>query len=145
MAEFDPLDPGSFSVKHTGLGRFRPRRESPTTTPDGRAVVFISQDAPAGFLFRFIAAAPATDGSAFDGGNALGGTINGSFITWVDLGSDIPSLAATINAAANAGGSPFDGPGGIAIVPGNSGLYLACRGNPARELGRCAESPRRRR
>jgi hypothetical protein len=59
--------------------------------------------------------------------------IDGSSITWVDLGTDIPSLAATVSAAATAGGSPFDGPGGLAIAPGNSGLYLACRGNPARD------------
>jgi hypothetical protein len=133
VTEFDALDPGSFPVKHTGLGRFPRAGIALTTTPDGRAVVFMSQDAPGGFLFRFISAAPATDGSAFAAGTLSVAQINGSFITWVDLGSDIPSLAATINAAANAGGSPFDGPGGIAIVPGNSGLYLACRGNPARD------------
>ena len=105
----------------------------------------MSQDDPAGFLFRFISASPATDGSAFDAGTLSVAQINGSNITWVDLGTDIPTLAATVSAAANAGGSPFDGPGGIAIAPGNSGLYLACRGNPARALGRCAKSPRRRR
>ncbi len=133
VAEFDPLDPGSFPVKHTGLGRFARAGLALTSTPDGRAVLFMSQDAPAGYLFRFISAAPATDGYAFDAGTLAVARINGSGITWVDLGTDIPTLAATVSAAANEGGSPFDGPGGIAIAPGNSGLYLACRGNPARD------------
>jgi uncharacterized protein len=133
VAEFDPLDPGSFPTKHTGLGRFARAGIALTTTPDGRAVVFMSQDDPAGFLFRFISAAPATDGSALDAGTLSVAHINGSFVDWVDLGTDVPTLAGTVNAAANAGGSPFDGPGGIAIAPGNGGLYFACRGNPARD------------
>lgn len=132
VAEFDPLDPGSFPTKHTGLGRFARAGIALTTTPDSRVVAFMSQDDPAGFLFRFISAAPATDGSAFEAGMLSVAQINGSAIDWVDLGTDIPTLAATVSAAASAGGSPFDGPGGIAIMPGNGGLYLACRGNPAR-------------
>ncbi|HVE23398.1 MAG TPA: alkaline phosphatase PhoX [Acidocella sp.] len=132
VTEFDPLDPGSFPTKHTGLGRFARAGIAVTTTPDGRAVLFMSQDEPAGFLFRFISAAPATDGSAFEAGTLSVAQINGGGIDWVDLGTDIPTLAATVSAAASAGGSPFDAPGGIAIVPGNGGLYLACRGNPAR-------------
>jgi hypothetical protein len=133
VAEFDPLAPESFPVKHTGLGRFARSGIAFTTTPDGRAVLFMSQDAPAGFLVRFISSSPASDGSAFEAGTLSVARVDGSDITWVDLGTDIPSLAATVSAAANAGGSPFDGPGGIAIVPGNSGFYLACRGNPARD------------
>jgi secreted PhoX family phosphatase len=133
VAEFNPLDPGSFPVKHTGLGRFARSGIAMTATPDGRVVVFMSQDVPAGFLLRFISAAPASDGSAFAAGTLSVARIDGSSILWVDIGTDIPSLAATISAAATAGGSPFDGPGGIAIAPGNSGLYLACRGNPARD------------
>ncbi|HTJ89297.1 MAG TPA: alkaline phosphatase PhoX [Acidocella sp.] len=133
VAEFDPFDPGAFPVKRTGLGRFARAGIALTTTPDGRAVVFMSQDDPAGFLFRFISAAAATDGSALDAGTLSVAQINGSGIEWVDLGTDIPTLVATVSAAANQGGSRFDGPGGIAIAPGNSGLYLACRGNPARD------------
>ena len=132
VAEFNPLDPGSFPTKHTGLGRFARSGIALTTTPDGRVVVFMSQDDPAGFLFRFISSSPATDGSAFEAGTLSVAQINGSNITWVALGNDIPTLTAAVSAAANAGGSPFDGPGGIAIASGNSGLYLACRGNPAR-------------
>ncbi len=133
VTEFNPLDPGSFPVKHTALGRFARAGIAMTTTPDGRAVLFMTQDDPAGFLVRFISATPATDGSAFEAGTLAVARIDGSDITWVDLGSDIPTLAGTENAAANAGGSPFDAPGGIAIAPGNSGIYLACRGNPARD------------
>ncbi len=92
----------------------------------------MSQDDPAGFLFRFIAATNATDGTALDSGTLSVAQINENTITWIDLGNDIPSLVGAVGAAQAAGGSPFDAPGGIAIGQGNSTVYLACAGNPAR-------------
>jgi secreted PhoX family phosphatase len=92
-------------------------------------VLFFTQDDPAGYLFRFIAATAATDGTALDSGTLAVAQIQGNGIIWVDLGTDIPTLAGTIGAAQTAGGSAFDAPGGLALAAGNAALYLACAGN----------------
>jgi len=131
ITELNPLDPLSIPVKRTALGRFSRAAVSAALTPEGRPVVFMSQDAAAGFLFRFIAATNATDGTALDSGVLAVARIDDNQIKWINLGNDIPSLAGAIGAAAAAGGSPFDSPGGIAI--GNGVMYLACGGNPARD------------
>jgi len=135
VVELDALNPLAIPVKRTALGRFARSGIAATTAPDGRPVLFMSEDAPAGFLFRFIAAANAVDGMALDAGTLSVARINGSHIDWVDLGTDVASLAATVSAANAAGGSAFDTPGGIAIAPGNAAIYLACAGNPARTSG----------
>jgi secreted PhoX family phosphatase len=135
VTELNPLDPMAFPVKRTALGRFARAGIAATATPDGRPVLFMSQDDPAGMLFRFIAATNATDGTALDSGTLAVAQIQDSGINWVNLGSDIPTLVGTIGAAQTAGGSPFDAPGGIAIATDGSGaIYLACRGNPARDV-----------
>ncbi|MDD2704355.1 MAG: DUF839 domain-containing protein, partial [Acidocella sp.] len=132
VVELNPMDPQSIPVKRTALGRIARAGIAATTTADGRPVLFFTQDDPAGCLFRFIAATAATDGTALDSGTLSVAQIQGSGIVWVNLGSDIPTLAGTVGAAATAGGSAFDSPGGLALSAGNTALYLACGGNPAR-------------
>jgi len=132
VVELDALSPGSFPTKRTALGRFARSGIAATSTPDGRPVLFMAQDDPAGCLFRFIAASDATDGTALDSGTLSVAQIQGSAINWVDLGNDIPSLAGAVGAAASAGGSPFSAPAGLAIAAGNAALYLACSGDSAR-------------
>jgi secreted PhoX family phosphatase len=135
ITELDPLDPLSIPAKRTALGRFARSAVAATVTSDGRPVVFMSQDADDGFLFRFIAATSASDGTALDSGTLAVAQIADSDINWIDLGTDIPTLVGTLGAAQTAGGSPFDGPGGIAIAgDGSNTLYLATRGNPARSV-----------
>ena len=134
VAELNALDPGAIPVKRTALGRFARAGIAATATPDGRAVIFMSQDGPSGFLFRFIAATAATDGTALDSGTLAVAQLNDSGVSWVDLDGDIPSLVGAVDAAANAGGSAFDAPGGIAISGDKSALYLACAGNAARTV-----------
>jgi secreted PhoX family phosphatase len=135
VTELNPLDPGAFPVKRTAIGRFARAGIAATATPDGRPVLFMSQDDPAGFLLRFIAATNATDGTALDSGTLAVAQIQDSGINWVNLGTDVPTLVGTIGAAQTAGGSAFDAPGGIAIATDGSGtIYLACRGNPARDV-----------
>lgn len=141
ITELNPLDPFAFPIKRTALGRFARAAVAAAVTPDGRPVIFMSQDSHAGFLVRFVAATNATDGTAMDSGTLSVAQINDDQITWINLGTDIPTLAGTLAAAANAGGSPFDSPGGIAI--GGGKIYLACRGNPTRDpLNTNALNPR---
>lgn len=132
MTELDPLHVSGFPAKRTALGRFARAGVAATNAADGRPVVFMSQDDPGGFLFRFIAASAVTDGTALDSGVLSVAQINSGGIKWVDLGSDIPTLAGAVGAAADAGGSPFDAPAGLAVSRGNAAMYLACRGNAAR-------------
>ena len=133
VTELNPLDPGSFPVKRTALGRFARAGIVATRTADGRPVVFMSQDDPAGMLFRFIAATAATDGTALDSGTLAVAQIRENFIDWIDLPGDIPTLVGVLGAAQAAGGSPFDAPGGLALAADGT-LYLACAGNPARDV-----------
>jgi secreted PhoX family phosphatase len=128
VVEFDALDPGSFPVKRTALGRMARSGIAATQTADGRLVVFFSQDDPAGCFFRFIGA-----GNSLDSGIISVARINLGELDWVDLPGDVPTLAGLAGAAQAAGGSAFDAPGGIAIAPGNTAIYLACAGNPARQ------------
>ncbi|OYV34194.1 MAG: hypothetical protein B7Z81_10395, partial [Acidocella sp. 20-61-6] len=132
ITELDALQPLSFPIKRTGLGRFARAGVAVAQTADGRAVVFMTQDDPAGMLFRFVSDAPATDGGAFDSGTLSVARIVGDEIEFLPLSGDVPSLVGAAGAAASAGGSAFDGPGGIAIARDGAALYLACRGNPAR-------------
>jgi secreted PhoX family phosphatase len=67
VVELNPLDPASFPVKRTALGRFTRSGIAATTTADGRPAVFMSAG-NSGFLFRFLAATNATDGTALDTG-----------------------------------------------------------------------------
>jgi secreted PhoX family phosphatase len=132
VAEVDPLDPSAFPMKRTALGRFPRAGIAAAALADGRPVLFMTQDDPAGLLFRFIAASAATDGTALDSGTLSVAQIQDNVITWADLPSGNAALVGTIGAAKNAGGSAFDAPAGLAIDPKSGMLYLACRGNAAR-------------
>ena len=59
MVELDPLDPQALPVKRTALGRLPRAGVAATLAGDGRAVVFMTDARPAGFLFRFVSAASA--------------------------------------------------------------------------------------
>lgn len=131
VTEVNPLDPGAIPAKRTALGRFAKSAIAAGQSHDGRAVIFIAQDDPAGMVFRFITAGTATDGTALDTGTLAVARIDQNNITWVDLPGDSASLIGCLGVAASAGGSAFDAPGGIAIGPGGV-VYLACGGNKAR-------------
>ncbi|MDD2794727.1 PhoX family phosphatase [Acidocella sp.] len=133
VSELNALHPESIPAKRTALGRFARAGIAATATQDGRAVIFMSQDAPGGYLFRFIAAAaPTTGGTSLDSGTLAVAQITAGGIIWLDLPGTIPALVGAVNAAAIAGGSAFDAPGGIAISADGGTIYLACAGNPAR-------------
>jgi secreted PhoX family phosphatase len=137
MVEFDATDPGAIPVKRTALGRFARAGVAAALTADGRPVVFMTQDAAAGLLFRFVAAAAAANAGQLDAGALDTGTLSvaktvNTGIDWIDLGGDIPSLAAAAAAGRAAGGTVFDAPGGLAIAPQGAALYLACAGDASR-------------
>jgi secreted PhoX family phosphatase len=131
VTEIDALNPTSFPAKRTALGRLPRAAVACGLARDGSAVVFMTENAPMGRLFRFKGAASAagTPDAALDAGRLSVAQIQGGDIVWNDLPNDITSLTATLNAAS--GGSGFDYPAGMAIAPDGM-LYLACSGNEAR-------------
>ncbi len=134
IVEFDTLNPLAIPAKRTALGRVARAGITATTAADGRPVIFFTQDDPAGRLFRFIGSPPADRGNppALDSGTLAVARISGTGIVWKTLGTDLPTLAGLAGAAAQAGGSAFDSPGGLVLAKDDSALYLACSGNSAR-------------
>lgn len=130
VVELDALNPTSFPAKRTALGRLPRAGVACAQAADGSAVVFMTEDAPMGRLFRFKGAQPVGDGTgALDAGTLSVARIEGTGIVWQDLPAGLPSLTATLAAAAD--GSRFDAPAGLAIGPDRT-VYLACSGNPGR-------------
>ncbi len=134
MVELDPLDPQALPVKRTALGRLPRAGVAATLAGDGRAVVFMTDARPAGFLFRFVSAASAAPDP--QGGNRVlldEGTLSvacadGTRLRFVDLP---PGPAAPLDAAILAGATAFDSPCGLAIGDDHT-LHLACGGTPLR-------------
>jgi secreted PhoX family phosphatase len=130
VVELDALSPTSFPAKRTALGRMPRAGVAAGIAADGSAVVFMTEDAPMGRLFRFKGAAPIGDGSAaLDAGTLSVATIEGASIVWHDLPEGLPSITATLSAGRH--GARFDAPAGLAIGPDRT-VYLACSGNPGR-------------
>ncbi|MDX5931059.1 PhoX family protein [Acidiphilium acidophilum] len=130
VVELDALNPTSFPAKRTALGRMPRAGTACGMAGDGSAIVFMTEDAPMGRLFRFKGAAPIGDGSgALDAGTLAVATLEGSSIVWRDLPPGLTSLTATLSAASD--GARFDAPAGMAIGADGT-LYLACSGNPGR-------------
>jgi secreted PhoX family phosphatase len=130
VVELDPLDPGSVPVKRSALGRIGAAALAATRTADGRAVVFLADGRPSGFLYRFVSAGPAAEPDALDAGTLYAARIEGEAIRWRPL----PAGAATdpAGAADRAGASRFDAPAALAIDPRRPRLLLACRAGTTR-------------
>jgi len=54
ILEVDPYDPASVPVKRTALGRFAHEGAALALAPDGRVVIYMSDDARNQFLYRFV-------------------------------------------------------------------------------------------
>jgi hypothetical protein len=130
VTELDPLDPQAVPAKRSALGRIGAVAVAAAQAADGRAVVFLADGRPLGFLYRFVAAGPAADPDALDAGTLQVARAEGEAIAWIAL----PSGAGLDPAAAAeaAGGTPFDTPCSLALDPRGGRLLLACRAGSGR-------------
>lgn len=128
LVEFDPTDPGYVPVKHAAPGRFGPVDVAAALSADGRAVVWITDGRPGGYLYRFVSDAAAGIG-ALDSGRMAAARIEGGSLRWVPLQPGDPMAAAR-----NAGATAFDMPAGLAYEPGRKRLCLAVSGGAGRVL-----------
>ena len=54
IIEIDPMDPASTPIKRTALGRAAHEGATVTTTKDGRAVVYMGEDARFEYIYKFV-------------------------------------------------------------------------------------------
>jgi secreted PhoX family phosphatase len=139
VVEVDPLDPQSVPVKRTALGRFAHGDAAATLARDGRAVVYLTDRRPAGFLYRFVSAGPATTPDGLDAGTLAAARLEGERLRWLPLPAGAATALDPGEAARRAGGSTLDGPSGLGLDPQRQRLLLACRGGPARPAGHVIE------
>lgn len=135
VAELDPFAPRAVPIKRRALGRFAHGDVAATTARDGRAVVYLTDRRPGGFLFRFLSAGPAGAEDALDTGTLAVARLAGARLDWLPL----PADAAPIAAAGPAGGTPFDTPSGLGQDPARPRLLLACHGSADRPAGHVIE------
>ncbi len=137
VIELDPLDPNAVPSKRTALGRGGRGDAAAALARDGRAVVYLTDTRPGGFLFRFTSAGPASAPDALDAGRLAVARLQGDTLQWLPLAPEV--VGAPEEAAQQAGGSLFDNPSGLSVDPSSPRLLLACRGSPARPLGHLME------
>lgn len=140
VAELDPLDPQSVPVKRSALGRFAHGDVAATLARDGRAVVYLTDRRPSGYLFRFVSAEPANLETGLDLGTLFVARREGAAaLRWLPLPGEAATARDPIAAARAAGGSAFDGPSGLGLDPRQPRLLLACRGSPGQPAGHVLE------
>lgn len=130
VTELDPLDPYSVPAKRCAIGRLGAVSVAAMQAEDGRAVLFLTDGRPMGFLWRFVSAGHAREPDALDAGTLSVARAEGEAISWLALPAD---AALDPEAAANrAGATPFDMPAAVALDPRRPRLLLACRGGTVR-------------
>ncbi|WP_343897136.1 PhoX family protein [Craurococcus roseus] len=127
VAELDPFDPGAVPTKRTALGREAHGDVAAALARDGRAVVYMTDGRPGGFLRRFVSNGPATVPGALDSGALSVARLDGGRLEWVPLPPGADATAA--------GGSPLDTPFGLGLDPNAPRLVLCCHGSPDRPRG----------
>lgn len=122
LVELDPADPSSVPVKHAASGRFGAVDAAAGLSADGRAVVWMVDGRPGGFLYRFL-----SDGAAglraLDAGRMAAARIDGGSLRWLPLAEGDPLAAAR-----QAGASPLDQARAVAFDPQQRRLCVALRG-----------------
>jgi secreted PhoX family phosphatase len=135
LVELDPRDPTTLPAKRTAPGRRAHGDVAATRAEDGRAVLFITEARPGGFLYRFVSARPIAAGEDADNTGLLDeGTLfvarrAGERGVWVRLPETNAARLDPHAAAQEVGATPLDVPSGLALGP-DQRLFVALRGDP---------------
>lgn len=148
VVEVNVNDPTTLPVKRTALGRRAHGDAAALRAADGRAVVYMTEARPGGFLFRFVSNARIAIGEGADNAALLDeGTLYvarraGDRGLWVRLPDTNAARLDPRAAAQELGASPLDMPSGLAVAS-DGRLFVALRGDPLggpdRAGGRVAE------
>ena len=122
LTELDPADPSSVPVKHAAPGRFGAVDAAAGLAADGRAVVWMVDGRPGGFLYRFLSD-EAAGVRALDAGRMAAARFEGGSLRWLPLQQGDPLAAAR-----NAGATPLDQPRAVAFDAQQKRLCVATRG-----------------
>ncbi|MBR0681365.1 DUF839 domain-containing protein [Roseomonas eburnea] len=128
VTEVDPSDPVSVPVKRAALGRFGAVDAAATLAADGRAVVWLTDGRPGGFLYRFVSDDTA-GARALDAGRMAAARMEGGSLRWMPLGEGDPLAAARA-----AGATPLDRPRGLAFDAQRQRLCVAVNGGAGHVL-----------
>ncbi len=128
LTEVDPADPSSVPIKRVAPGRFAAVDVAAGLAADGRAVVWMVDGRPGGYLYRFLSD-EAAGVQALDAGRMAAARIEGGSLRWLPLPEGDPLVAAR-----DAGATPLDQASGIAFDQRQQRLVVALRGGAGRVL-----------
>jgi secreted PhoX family phosphatase len=135
LVEVDPLEPVSLPVKRTAPGRRAHGDVAATRGADGRAVLYITETIPGGFLYRFVSSARIAEGPDADNSRLLDeGTLfvarrAGDRGVWVRLPDTTAARLDPHAAAQQLGATPLDQPSGL-VAAADGRVFVALRGDP---------------
>jgi secreted PhoX family phosphatase len=156
VVEIDPADPASVPEKRTALGRFRHENAFVRAETGSRAAVYLGDDAPDEFLYKFVSDAttsgdPAKDRRLLDEGTlhvARWGGASGRG-EWVPLrygergigpaagfGSQAEVLVFARAAASLVGATPLDRPEWVAMDPRSRRVFVSLTKGASDPYGR---------
>ena len=149
VVEIDPMDPEHVPVKRTALGRFRHEGAAVVEGRDGRAVVYMGDDARFDYLYKFVSDGdwrdllradrhPLDHGTLFVARFDADGTGR-----WIELSLDNPDLAQRFRSQAKllthariagdiVGATPMDRPEWTTVAP-NGDVYCTLTNNSKRK------------
>lgn len=152
VVEIDPMDPTSTPIKRTALGRAAHEGAWVTQTKDGRAVVYMGEDAQFEYIYKFVSrdkikpGGYTTNKDLLDHGTLYVAKFNGNNTgEWIEVshgkngldaergfGNQGDVLIKSRQASDHLGATKMDRPEWIAIDPKNGEVYCTLTNNTRR-------------
>ncbi|MFP4002559.1 MAG: PhoX family protein [Alphaproteobacteria bacterium] len=160
VVEIDPRDPRSRPVKRTALGRFQHESASPIVNHDGRIAVYMGDDRPFQFLYRYVSNGAFDPERSGDAGKLLDEGVlsvarfaGDGTLTWRPLiqgegpltpengfHSQADVVIETRRAAALLDATPMDRPEDVEPDPVSQSVFVVLTGNSRRSEERTTPS-----